>query len=62
MLFISADPSNSNTIISNFQESIVTDTESKSIGIEVFTLVETENKELPITGMNINESLLATGV
>ena len=62
MLFNTADPSSSNTITSNFQESIVTDTESKSIEIEVFTLVETENKELPITGMNINESLLATVV
>ena len=62
MLFVTADPSSSNTITSNFQESIVTDTESKSVGIEVFTLVEIENKELPITGMNINESLLATVV
>ena len=50
----STDPFTSNTT-STFQESIVTDNASKSIGIEALATVETENGK---SGMNIYEDLL----
>ena len=51
----STDPSSSSTITSNFQEAIVIENASKSIGIEAFATVETENGKL---GMNIYEGLV----